>query len=177
MNLSINPFTTGSATTASSVSDDQVSSPIGLGAPCPSCGGDVMPVETETGWQSCPSARIGCRFGSGPSSARTQARRPRFQTKRHVFFIRTRRFRLAANAAADLCARYVICSWEQNTFARHASSAGAPIPGWRPARRNGGIAMCSMIPIALTIGWGWILFWPVNCGRAPRRDFLAREVS
>src|SRR5258708_5550524 len=39
-------------------------------------------------------------------------RPPRFRTKRHAFFIRTRRFRLAATGAADSCARCVLCSWE-----------------------------------------------------------------
>ena len=54
MSLSINPFTTGS--TSLYASADLASEPIEPGAvPCPRCGGDVVPIETETGWQSCPS--------------------------------------------------------------------------------------------------------------------------
>ncbi|MGA3197145.1 MAG: hypothetical protein ABSD39_19290, partial [Terriglobales bacterium] len=52
MNLSINPFTYGA--TGSSVIDGSAS-PAAAAISCPSCGGDVVPVETETEWQYCPS--------------------------------------------------------------------------------------------------------------------------
>src|SRR5213076_509336 len=95
--------------------------------------------------------------------------RPRFRTKRRASFIRTRRFRLAANGAAGFCARCAICSWERSTFAPRALSAGGPIPVRRLARRHRDVLYDS---IALAIGWGWILFWPVIVAALPAAIFL-----
>jgi len=122
----------------------------------PNVGQCHVPIALEMSYQltrkqdgnSAPRARIACKLALGRLSGRRPTLRQRFRIKRLVFFIQTRRFRLAANVVADSCAHFVICSWGRSMSARRASSGGAaPNRGRRPAAPSGDIEMCSMIPL------------------------------
>ena len=91
----------------------------------------------------------------------------RFQTKRPASFIQTRRFRLAASGAADSCARSVILQLGAEHVCPACFERGRAHSGAEAAKAEWRYRDVLYDSIAVTVGWGWILFWPVIVAAIP----------
>jgi len=138
---------------------------------CPSCNGMWRQLSSKSDCSPAPTVRTATgdpRVGLGPANTNATAAR----SDRRIFFHADKAFQAACHvAAAFVCAflRWAIgkfaSTFAQRVRARAANSGG----GGRQA--NGGIAT-SLCFHAVTIGLGWILFWPCSY-RTPSRDCFA----
>lgn len=168
MNLSINPFATGVGLTGSMAADDPASSRTGArGVPCPNCGGEVVPVETETGWQSCPSCASRLQACLWPAIRQNTKAAVALSDQATCFFHPDKAFQ----ACCQRCGRFVCALCDLQLGAEHVcptcfergrsdSHAGAGKAEWR-------YRDVLYDSIALTVGWGWILFWPTIVAALP----------
>ena len=166
MSLSINPFKAGP--TGSSANDDTTSAPIRHGAvACPNCGGDVIPVETETGWTSCPSCANRLQACLWPTVRQNTNAVAALSDQATCFFHPDKAFQ----ACCQRCGRFVcgLCDLQLGAehvcpacFERGRADSGAE--GGKAEWRYRDILYDS---IALTAGWAWILFWPVFLAAVP----------
>ena len=168
MNLSINPFTTSSGPTGSSVSDDPAASPIGPeAAPCPSCGGDLIPVETETGWQSCPSCANRLQIRGWPVVRQNNNAATALSDQATCFFHPDKAFQ----ACCQRCGRFVCALCDLQLGVEHVCPAcferGRAGSGAEAGKAEWRYRDVLYDSIALTVGWGWILFWPVIIAAIP----------
>jgi hypothetical protein len=147
--------------------------PIGVGAViCPSCNGEVMPVEGKPAWQACPycEKQLQIRvWGSVQQNTNAQAA---LSDQATCFFHPDKAFQ----ACCQRCGRFVCGLCDLQLGAEHVcpacfergrinSGAGAGAAEWR----HRDVLYDS---IAVTIGWGWILFWPVFVAAVPAAIFL-----
>ena len=172
MNLSINPFATGSGLTGSSASSDPAP-PIGLGAvPCPSCGGDVVSVESDTGWQSCPSCANRLQACSWPVVRLNTNAASALSDQATCFFHPEKAFQ----ACCQRCGRFVCALCDLQLGSEHICPAcferGRADSGPEAAKAEWRYRDVLYDSIALTVGWGWILFWPSIVAAIPAVIFL-----
>jgi len=139
---------------------------------CPGCKGDVVPVETKTRWQTCPycEKRLQIRvWGSVQQNTSTVAA---ISDQATCFFHPDKAFQ----ACCQRCGRFVCALCDLQLGAEHVcptcfergranSGSGAATAEWR----HRDVLYDS---IAVTIGWGWILFWPVIVAALPAAIFL-----
>jgi hypothetical protein len=166
VNLSINPFTTGSGPTGSSASDDPTSSPIEPGVvPCPSCAGDVVPV--ETGWQSCPYCEKRMQIRIWPIIRQNTNAATALSDQATCFFHPDKAFQ----ACCQRCGRFVCALCDLQLGAEHVCPAcferGCAHSGAEAGKAEWRYQDVLYDSIALTVGWGWILFWPVIVAAIP----------
>lgn len=165
MNLSINPFTTGSGPTGSSASDDPTSSPIGP-APvtCPHCSLDIP---ADSGWQSCPYCQKRLEIRIWPVVRQNNNAATALSDQATCFFHPDKAFQ----ACCQRCGRFVcaLCDLQLGAehvcptcFERGRADSGAEVSNAEWRYRD-----VLYDSIALTIGWGWILFWPVIVAAIP----------
>jgi hypothetical protein len=174
VSFNINLFTPGDSNAADSPTGAaRRLSPIAVGAViCPSCNGDVAPVEAKTGWQTCPycEKQLQIRvWGSVQQNANAAAA---LSDQATCFFHPDKAFQ----ACCQRCGRFVCALCDLQLGAEHVcpacfergranSVAGAGTAEWR----HRDVLYDS---IAVTIGWGWILFWPVFVAAFPAAIFL-----
>jgi len=173
VSLSINPFTTGSGPTGSSASNDPASSPIGPGAaPCPSCGGDVIPVETETGWQSCLSCANRLQICLWPVVRQNTNAAAALSDQATCFFHPDKAFQ----ACCQRCGRFVCSLCDLQLGAEHVCPTcferGRGDSGAEPGKAEWRYRDVLYDSIAVTVGWGWIIFWPTIVAAIPAVIFL-----
>ena len=168
MNLSINPFTSGFGLTSSSPADDPASSHGGANAvPCPNCGGEVVPIETATGWQSCPSCANRLQAYLWPAIRQNSKAAVALADQATCFFHPDKVFQ----ACCQRCGRFVCALCDLQLGAEHVcpacfergrshSGAGASKAEWR-------YRDVLYDSIALTVGWAWIVFWPTIVAALP----------
>ena len=173
MNLSINPFATGSFPAGPPVIDALAASPVGTESPfCPSCGGVVMAVESETGWQSCPSCASRFQISLWPVVRRNASAATALSDQSTCFFHPDKAFQ----ACCQRCGRFVCALCDLQLGAEHVcptcfergrgdSSAEAGQAEWR-------YRDVLYDSIAVAIGWVWILFWPTIIAALPAAIFL-----
>lgn len=173
MNLSINPFTTASGLAGSFASDAPTSSPVRTGAAiCPSCGGDVIPVETEIGWQACPSCAQRVQICLWPTVRQSTNAAAALADQATCFFHPDKAFQ----ACCQRCGRFVCALCDLQLGAEHVcpmcfergrgdSGTGAGKAEWR-------YRDVLYDSIAVTVGWGWIIFWPTIIVALPAVIFL-----
>jgi hypothetical protein len=165
VNLSINPFTTGSGPTGSSASDDPTSSPIGP-APvtCPHCSLDIP---ADSGWQSCPYCQKRLEIRIWPVVRQNNNAATALSDQATCFFHPDKAFQ----ACCQRCGRFVcaLCDLQLGAehvcptcFERGRADSGAEVSNAEWRYRD-----VLYDSIALTIGWGWILFWPVIVAAIP----------
>ncbi len=173
MNLSINPFTTGSGPTRSSASDDPPSPPVGPGAaPCPSCAGDVIPVETESGWQSCPSCANRLQICLWPVVRQNTNAATALSDQATCFFHPDKAFQ----ACCQRCGRFVCALCDLQLGAEHVCPTcferGRGDSGAEAGKAEWRYRDVLYDSIAVTVGWGWIIFWPTIVAAIPAVIFL-----
>ena len=173
MNLSINPFHTGPSLTGPTPSGAATTSQAAMGAAsCPNCGGEVLPVETETGWQSCPSCAHRLQICLWPVVRQNTNAATALSDQATCFFHPDKAFQ----ACCQRCGRFVcaLCDLQlgkehvcPTCFERGRAESGtnAGLAEWR----HRDVLYDS---IASTVGWGWILFWPAIIAALPAVIFL-----
>jgi hypothetical protein len=174
VSFNINLFTPGERSAATGPAGGAWKlSPIATGAViCPGCNGDVTPVESKTGWQTCPycQKRLQIRLW-GPVRANTNAA-VALPDQATCFFHPDKAFQ----ACCQRCGRFVCALCDLQLGAEHV----CPACFERGRSDSIGVAGTSewrhrdvlYDSIAVTIGWGWILFWPTIVAAIPAAIFL-----
>jgi hypothetical protein len=164
VNLSINPFTVG-ATGASA--SDAPSSPPAAAIACPSCGADVIPVESETEWQYCPSCTNRMQICLWPVSRKSNRAATALSDQATCFFHPDKSFQ----ACCQRCGRFVCALCDLELGAEHVCPAcferGRADSGTETGKAEWRHRDVLYDSIAATVGWGWILFWPVFVAALP----------
>lgn len=157
MNLSINPFTTGS-----SASHDPTA-PVTV--PCPVCAGDLVTVSTE--WQSCPYCEKRLQIRVWPVMRQNSKAAMALSDQATCFFHPDKAFQ----ACCQRCGRFVCALCELQLGAEHVCPAcferGRADSGAQSGKAEWRYRDVLYDSIALTVGWGWILFWPVIVAAIP----------
>ena len=185
MSLSINPYTIGSGSTGSSAGDVQTASPSGPAAvPCPNCAADIVPV--ENGWQTCPYCEKRLQVRVWPIVRHNTSAATAISDQATCFFHPDKAFQ----ACCQRCGRFVCALCDLQLGAEHVCPAcfergRAGAEAGKAEWRYRDVLYDS---IALTVGWGWILFWPlivaaiptvivlhVKYRKAPRSYLIARS--
>jgi len=167
VNFNINLFTHANAK-ASPAGAAQGLPSIAVGAvSCPSCRGDVVPVETKTGWQTCPYCEKRLQIRVWSTVQQNTSTAAAISDQATCFFHPDKAFQ----ACCQRCGRFVCALCDLQLGVEHVcpacfelgranSVAGAGTAEWR--HRD-----LLYDSIAVTIGWGWILFWPVFVAAFP----------
>jgi hypothetical protein len=169
VNLSINPFPAG--TTDSSASDDPAAAPTAA-ISCPNCGGDVIPVESETEWQYCPSCSNRLLICLWPVGRKSNTATAALSDQATCFFHPDKLFQ----SCCHRCGRFVCALCDLQLGAEHVCPScferGRADSGLEASKAEWRHRDVLYDSIAATIGWGWILFWPVFVAAAPAAIFL-----
>lgn len=168
MNLSISPFNIGPAQVSSSIGNDATSPPVPIAAvSCPHCGGDVAPVESDTGWQSCPSCASRLQIRLWPVVLGKAKAAVALSDQATCFFHPDKAFQ----ACCQRCGRFVCTLCDLQLGAEHIcpacferGRADSTTDAGKAEWRSRDVLYDS---IAVTLGWGWILFWPVFLAAVP----------
>lgn len=168
MNLSINPFSAGAM--GSSVSEEAAAPAAAIS--CPTCGGDVIPVEMETEWQYCPSCANRLQIRLWPVGQKSNRAATALSDQATCFFHPDKSFQ----ACCHRCGRFVCALCDLQLGAEHVcpacferGRAGSGTEAGKAEWRHRDVLDDS---IAVTVGWGWILFWPVFVAALPAVIFL-----
>ena len=170
MNLSINPFTAGSSPTDSLGGDDRTPSPIGPGAlTCPHCS---LEIPSDSGWQNCPYCQKRLQVYIWPVVPRNAGAATALSDQATCFFHPDKAFQ----ACCQRCGRFVCALCDLHLGAEHVCPAcferGRADSGAEPAKSEWRHRDILYDSIAITAGWGWILFWPTIVVAIPAVIFL-----
>ncbi|HTA58637.1 MAG TPA: hypothetical protein VK805_10805 [Candidatus Baltobacteraceae bacterium] len=173
MSFNINLFTPGDSAADSPAAAARRLLAFGVGAIiCPGCSGEVAPVEEESGWQTCPYCQRPLQIRVWGSVQQNTNASAALSDQATCFFHPDKAFQ----ACCQRCGRFVCALCDLQLGAEHVcptcfesgranSVAGAGTAEWR----HRDVLYDS---IAVTIGWGWILFWPVFIAAFPAAIFL-----
>ena len=166
MNLSINPFTTGPGPTGSSASEDPTSPPIEPGTgDRPRCAGNFVPIETE--WQSCPYCEERLQIRIWPVIRQNTNAATALSDQATCFFHPDKAFQ----ACCQRCGRFVCALCDLQLGAEHVCPAcferGRTLSGAEAGKAEWRYRDVLYDSIAVTVGWGWILFSPVIVAAIP----------
>jgi hypothetical protein len=170
VNLSINPFTAGPNPTGSSASGDPTSSPSGLAAvTCPHCSLDIP---SDSAWESCPYCQKWLQVRLWPIVRQNANVAPVLSDHATCFFHPDKPFQ----ACCRRCGRFVCALCDLQLGADHV----CPTCFERERGDSGGQANKTELrfrdvlwdSIAVTMGWGWILFWPTFVAALPAVIYL-----
>jgi len=165
VNLSINPFTTGPSAMGSSASDAPTASPIGRAAvSCPHCSVDI-PADSQ--WQSCPYCQKWLQIRVWPIVRQNTNAVSALSDQATCFFHPDKAFQ----ACCQRCGRFVCALCDLQLGAEHVCPAcferGRAHSGAEAAKAEWRYRDVLYDSIAVTVGWGWILFWPVIVAAIP----------
>jgi hypothetical protein len=176
LNFNISLFTPaseGSVAPGSSATAAGSLPPITPGAvTCPNCNGDVVPVETETRWQSCPYCGERLQIWLWPTMRHNTSATAAMPDQATCFFHPDKAF----HACCQRCGRFVCALCDLQLGAEHVcptcferGRADTGLTGGQAEWRHRDVLYDS---IALAIGWCWIIFWPVIVAALPAAIFL-----
>ena len=139
---------------------------------CPGCNGDVFPLETPAGWQRCPFCMKRLQIRLWPAirqNTRAAAAMPELAT---CFFHPDKAFQ----ACCQRCGRFVCALCDLQLGAEHVCPTCFE-RGRVDSGSNGGQAEWRhrdvlYDSIAVALGWGWIIVWPVIVVALPAAIFL-----
>lgn len=171
MNLSINPFNTALEPTGPSASNNPLSLPVLRGAVrCPSCAGELVAIETE--WQTCPYCEKRLQIRVWPLLRQNHNAAMALSDQATCFFHPDKAFQ----ACCQRCGRFVCALCDLQLGAEHVCPAcferGRSTSGAEPGKAEWRYRDLLYDSIALTVGWGWILFWPTIVAAMPAVIFL-----
>ena len=134
---------------------------------CPSCGSPVTPVEAPGVWQSCPYCRKRLRIGVWPVARQKTNAASAMPEQATCFFHPEKAF----EACCQRCGRFLCALCDLQLGAEHVCPTCFE-RGRTDAGRSRGTAEWRhrdvlYDSIALTIGWGWILVWPLIIAALP----------
>jgi hypothetical protein len=169
VNLSINPFAAGLGPTDSSASDDPTS-PIRRGVVvCPHCSLDI-PADSE--WKRCPYCQKRLQIRIWPLVRQNNNAATALSEQATCFFHPDKAFQ----ACCQRCGRFVCALCDLQFGADHVCPAC-----FERGRADSGVEVSTAEwryrdvlydSIAMTVGWGWILFWPLFVVALPSVIFL-----
>ncbi len=171
MSLSISPYNTVPSPAASPSTDAPKSVPVEAGTvSCPSCLGDIAPLGPD--WQTCPycDKRLQVRLWPvvRPNSKASTA----VSDQATCFFHPDKAFQ----ACCQRCGRFVCALCDLQLGAEHVCPTcferGRGAPGSEAGKAEWRYRDVLYDSIALTVGWGWILFWPTLIAAIPAVIFL-----
>ena len=170
MNLSINPFITGSGPAGPSASDDPTSSPIGPAAvTCPHCSADIP---ADSGWQSCPYCQKWLQIRVWPIVRQNTNVVSVLSDQATCFFHPDKAFQ----ACCQRCGRFVCALCDLQLGAEHVCPTcferGRGDSGAEAGKAEWRYRDVLYDSIAVTVGWGWIIFWPTIVAAIPAVIFL-----
>lgn len=170
MNLSINPSTAAFGPAGSSSSDGTIPSSVGLAVvTCPHCSLEIPP---DPRWQSCPHCQKWLQLRVWPLVRQNGNPVSALSDHATCFFHPDKAFQ----ACCQRCGRFVcaLCDLQVGAehvcptcFERGRSDSGAE--AGKAEWRHRDVLYDS---IALTVGWAWILVWPVFVAALPGVIFL-----
>ncbi len=171
MSFNINLFTTdtgGSNAAGSTAGVARMISPIAAGAvTCPGCNGDVTPVGTEGEWQNCPYCQRKLQIRVWGAVRQNTNAAAALSDQATCFFHPDKAFQ----ACCQRCGRFVCALCDLQLGAEHVCPAcfergrgGSGADTGKAEWRHRDVLYDS---IALTVGWGWILFWPTIVAALP----------
>ena len=152
MNLSINPFTTGSGAAGSSASDDPTSSPIGPAAvTCPHCSVDIP---ADSRWQSCPYCQKWLQIRVWPIVRQNTNAVSALSDQATCFFHPDKAFQ----ACCQRCGRFVCALCDLQLGAEHVCPTcferGRADSGAEAGNAEWRYRDVLYDSIAVTVGWG-----------------------
>jgi hypothetical protein len=167
VNLSINPFATGTGSAASDPSPPPI---VGLeSVPCPSCAAEI-PAATE--WQTCPYCQKPLQMRVWPLVQRNNNAVTALSDQATCFFHPDKAFQ----ACCQRCGRFVCALCDLQLGAEHVCPAcfesGRVNSGATASKAEWRSRDVLYDSIALTVGWIWIFFWPVFVVALPAVIFL-----
>jgi hypothetical protein len=139
---------------------------------CPNCTGDVAPVETKRGWQNCPYCEKQLQIRVWPVVRQNTNAAAALSDQATCFFHPDKAFQ----ACCQRCGRFVCALCDLQLGAEHVcptcferGRANSGVEAGKAEWRHRDVLYDS---IAVTVGWGWILFWPVIVAAIPTAIFL-----
>lgn len=170
MNLSISPFTGASGSPEAPVNKGPASSPVDSGAvTCPHC---LLDIPADSRWQSCPYCQKWLQVRVWPIVRQNTNAVSVLSDHATCFFHPDKAFQ----ACCQRCGRFVcaLCDLQLGAehvcptcFERGRTDSGAA--GGKAEWRYRDILYDS---IAVSAGWGWIIFWPTFVVALPAVIFL-----
>jgi hypothetical protein len=139
---------------------------------CPSCAGDIAPDGTNTEWQTCPYCNERLQIRVWPIVRQNTKAATALSDQATCFFHPDK----VLQACCRRCGRFVcaLCDLQLGTdhvcptcFERGRGDSGAD--AGKSEWRYRDVLYDS---IAVTVGWGWILFWPTIVAAVPTVIFL-----
>lgn len=128
---------------------------------CPGCGGYVIPIETETGWQSCSYCSKRLQIRLWPVVRSSTYAVVAMQDHATCFFHPGKAFQ----ACCQRCGRFVCALCDLQLGSEHVcptcferGRADSGLNGGKAEWRHRDLLYDS---IALALGWLWIIVWPV----------------
>jgi hypothetical protein len=170
VNLCINPITAGPDPAGSSASGKPTSSPIRLAAvTCPHCS---LEIPADSAWESCPYCQKSLQIRIWPIVRESSSAVPVLSDHATCFFHPDKPFQ----ACCRRCGRFVCALCDLQLGADHV----CPTCFERERADSGGQANKTELryrdvlwdSIAVTMGWGWILFWPTFVVAIPAVIYL-----
>jgi hypothetical protein len=134
---------------------------------CPNCGGAVTPTEAPSGRQSCPYCEERLRIRAWPVARQKTNAASAMPEHATCFFHPEKAF----EACCQRCGRFVCALCDLQLGAEHVcptcferGRTDTGLHGGTAEWRHRDILYDS---IAVTIGWGWVLIWPLIVAALP----------
>jgi len=170
MNLSINPFITGSGSVGSSASDGSTSSPNEAAAvTCPHCSVDIP---ADSRWENCPYCQRWLQIRVWPIVRQNTNAVSALSDQATCFFHPDKAFQ----ACCQRCGRFVCALCDLQLGAEHVCPTcferGRADSGAEAGKAEWRYRDVLYDSIAVTVGWAWIIFWPTIVAALPAVIFL-----
>ena len=170
MSLNINLFTPAQNT--SDALGPAASRPAPGAVLCPGCNGDIAPLETRTGWQTCPFCQKRLQILLWPALRQNTSATVAMPDQATCFFHPDKAFQ----ACCQRCGRFVCALCDLQLGAEHVCPTcferGRADSGQNAGKAEWRYRDLLYDSIAVTIGWGWIIIWPVFVVALPTAIFL-----
>ena len=134
---------------------------------CPNCGGAVTPTAGPSGWQSCPYCEKRLRIQVWPVVRQKTNAASVMPEQATCFFHPEKAF----EACCQICGRFMCALCDLQLGAEHVcpmcferGRTDSGLQGGTAEWRHRDVLYDS---IALTIGWGWVLVWPLIIAALP----------
>ena len=175
MNLNINPFSAKleSASLGFSTNAGQSASTTRPGVvPCPGCPAELVPAQTNTGWQSCPYCGTSVQIRVWPVMRQNHNAAAAMSDQATCFFHPDKVFQ----ACCKRCGRFVCALCDLQLGAEHVCPTcferGRGQAGVEAGKAEWRYRDVLYDSIAAAAGWGWIIFWPTFVAALPAVIFL-----
>jgi hypothetical protein len=173
VSYNINLFTPSNNAADSPTGGARRFSPLAAGAViCPGCNGDVAPVESNSRWQICRYCQKRLQMRVWGAVQQNTNAATALTDQATCFFHPDKAFQ----ACCQRCGRFVCALCDLQLGAEHVcptcferGRAGSSAEPGKAEWRHRDVLFDS---VAVTIGWGWILFWPVYVAALPTAIFL-----